>query len=145
MGYGICSMGIFSGLLLALSACSAVSDVQQKQERSVKRYDFSEEDKRIARALSIGSEVHKSNAPPQYEAALCNLALATIAEQLRNSDLLSAQQLKAFEQAQSVYRRRAAAGLSPEEREKTRNDVEAAYPDHSDRARFAMGCLRELA
>ena len=31
-----------------------------------------------------------------------------------------------------------------EEREKTRSDVEAAYPETKDRARVAMGCLRDL-
>lgn len=130
-------------LWLALGGCSATPE--HKQEPPVTKRTFSDEDKRVARALSVGSEIQTGNVTPQYEAQLCSLALGAIAERLRDSGSLSAQQLEGFERARNVFRQRAATGLSPEEREKTRNDVEAAYPDQSDRARVAIGCLRKLA
>ena len=58
---------------------------------------------------------------------------------------LSDEQLKAFAQAQSLYDQRARAGASAEDAQLTRDEVETAYPDESDRARFAIGCLQDLA
>ncbi|KNH02776.1 hypothetical protein J121_1187 [Qipengyuania citrea LAMA 915] len=98
----------------------------------------------MAQALSIGRNVERADATPQYEAMLCNLALEAIGERLENTDLLTSEQIKVFEKAKAIYQNGAGVGLTTEEREKTRSDVEAAYPEAKDRARFAMGCLRDL-
>jgi hypothetical protein len=98
----------------------------------------------VAQALSIGRNVERVDTTPQYEAMLCNLALEAIGDRLENTDLLTSEQIEVFERAKALYRDRAGVGLTTEEREKTRNDVEAAYPETKDRARFAMGCLRDL-
>lgn len=107
--------------------------------------DFTSEEKRIARALSIGGNDIRKAHPPQYSAILCSLALAAIEERMQSADLLSAQQQHAFAQAKELYRNRAVAGISQEEFERTQADVENAYPDERDRSRFAIGCLRDLS
>lgn len=105
---------------------------------------FTEDDKRVARALSISSDDSQANVTPQYRAALCVLALKSIGELMNGGNLLSDEQQRAFTQAQSIYSRRASSGLSQIERERTFDDVEAANPNQRDRARFAIGCLRDL-
>ena len=132
-----------AGTAIALTACS-VSDSQQEQEQSLTRQEFTAEDKRVARVLSIRDQTASRGATPQYTAALCSLALAVIGDRLAESDLLSSQQTEGLKQAQDLYRRRATAGLSDQERKKMRSDIEAAHPEPSDRARFAIGCLRDL-
>jgi hypothetical protein len=130
-----------SAAILMLTACSAATDIQEQQPSKA---EFSAEDKRVAQALSIGRNVERVDTTPQYEAMLCNLALEAIGDRLENTDLLTSEQIEVFERAKALYRDRAGVGLTTEEREKTRNDVEAAYPETKDRARFAMGCLRDL-
>ena len=131
-----------SAATLMLTACSAATDVEEQQPSQA---EFSAEDKRVAQALSIGRNVERADATPQYEAMLCNLALEAIGERLENTDLLTSEQIEVFEKAKAIYQNRAGVGLTTEEREKTQSDVEAAYPEAKDRARFAMRCLRDLA
>ena len=130
-----------SAATLMLTACSAATDVEEQQPSQA---EFRAEEKRVAQALSIGRNVERTDATPQYEAMLCNLALEAIGERLENTDLLTSEQIEVFEKAKAIYQNRASVGLTTEESEKTRNDVEAAYPQTKDRARFAIGCLRDL-
>ena len=107
------------------------------------RQTFTEEDKRVARLLSVGNDEIDESASPQYRATLCSLAFQAIEERMRGA--LSDEQRQAFAQAQSLYDQRARAGISEEDAQLTRDEVETAYPDESDRARFAIGCLQDLA
>jgi hypothetical protein len=134
---------LLAAALLALSACSTSADSPQPEQATVQEH-FSDEDKRIARALSLGGDDILGKATPQYEAALCSLALAAIEDSVKDRGLLSSEQRRALRQAEALYQRRAVAGLSAEELEQTRNDVEADYPEPRVRARFAIGCLRDL-
>ena len=130
-------------LLALVGACSPVSDQAERDELPL-RTKFSDEDRRIARTLSVGSNSIRGDASPQYRAMVCNLALATIADRMRVSGVLTQEQQKAFAQAQSLYRRRSEAGLSMEERDQLQSDVEATYPNDSDRAKSAIECLRDM-
>ena len=132
-------------VLIALSivgACSSSEAPEEKTETSQQR-TFTEEDKRIGRLLTVGSDEIDESASPQYRATLCSLALQAIEGRMRGA--LSDEQLKAFAQAQSLYDQPARAGASAEDAQLTRDEVETAYPDESDRARFAIGCLQDLA
>ena len=124
-----------------LGACSADSTPVEKTDVPQQPV-FSEEDRRVARALSVGSNDLSPSLSPQFRAALCSLALEAIEERLQGS--LSEEQRQAFAQAQSLYRQRARAGVSQEERRSTLSEVEASYPEQSERARFAISCLQEL-
>ena len=64
-----------SAATLMLTACSAATDVEEQQPSQA---EFSAEDKRVAQALSIGRNVERADATPQYEAMLCNLSLIHI-------------------------------------------------------------------
>lgn len=138
--YRLC---LLSATTIALTACS-VSDSQQEQKQSLTQQEFSAEDKRVASVLSIRDQTANRSVTPQYTAALCSLALAAIGDRLAESDLMSSEEIKGLKQAQDLYRRRATAGQSAQEREKIRSDIEAAHPEPSDRAQFAIGCLRDL-
>lgn len=141
--YRIC---LLSTSPLVLTACSvSEKDQVQEQELFPTSHEFSAEDKRVARVLSLGNEIARDNSTPQYKAVLCTLALAEIKDRMGESNLMSSQQSEAFAKVQNVYRRRASVGLSGQEREKLRSDVEADHPEQRERARFAIGCLRDLA
>ena len=134
--------GLTALIALSLtSACSSNAVPVEKTETSTPKV-FSDEDKRAASLLSVGGDDIDSSASPQYRATLCRLALETIEDRMRMA--LSGEQREAFAQAQSVYRQRASTGFSSEEQRLTREEVEAAYPDENDRARFAIGCLQAL-
>lgn len=124
-----------------LGACSADGAPAENVEGPQQRV-FSEDDRRVARALSVGRNDLSTSLSPQFRATLCGLALEAIEERMQGA--LSAEQQQAFAQAQTLYRQRATAGLSREERRRTISEVEASYPDDGERARFAISCLQDL-
>jgi hypothetical protein len=130
--------------LSVLSACYAANS-QADQTKVTEQRAFAPEDKRVARVLSIGGQESTVNDSPQYGATLCKLALETIESRMNGGGILTDEQQRIFAQAQSLYRQRASAGVSRETQEQTQNEVETAYPNEGDRARFAIGCLRDLA
>jgi hypothetical protein len=128
---------------LGVGACSTSADPPE-QQKSLVRQQFTDQDKRIARALSLGGDDILRKAKPQYEATLCSLALDAIEDNVKDSGILSSEQRRALKQAEAIFQLRAVTGLSAEESEQTRRAVETAYPERSTRARFAIGCLRNL-
>ena len=90
-----------SAATLMLTACSAATDVEEQQPSKA---EFSAEDKRVAQALSIGRNVERADATPQYEAMLCHLALEAIGERLENTDLLTSEQIEVFERQKPFTR-----------------------------------------
>lgn len=132
---------ITPALLSACSGTEAPADKPEMQQQEA----FTAEDVRVARALSISGETVKVDGSPQYRAALCSLGLEAIEDRILSGNMLTREQQRAFAQAQSVYRQRAAAGLDQEGQEKVLADVVSAYPNQGDRARFVAGCLRDLA
>lgn len=127
--------------LMVLSACSS-DEMRDEAADNPLQHSPSDEEKRAVRALLIANNQIDATATPQYRATLCRLALEAIEGQMRSA--LSDEQLLAFAQAKSVYERRAAVDASNAEQSQTKRDVEAAYPEQSERARFAIGCLEGL-
>lgn len=128
--------------LCMVGACSS-NEAPTKNTKTSQQQTFTDEDKRIARLLSVGSDDIDESASPQYRATLCSLALQAIEERMLG--VLSDEQRQAFAQAQSLYDQRARTGMSAPDQEQTRDEIETAYPDDSDRVRFAIGCLQDLA
>jgi len=124
-----------------VGACSS-NEVPAEETETSQQQIFNDEDKRVARLLSVGREEIDKSASPEYRATLCSLALQAIEARMRGA--LSDEQRQAFAQAQSVYGQRARTGISAEEQKQTRDEIETAYPDESDRVRFAIGCLQDL-
>lgn len=135
----LCSLVAF-GLM---GACSSADVPKANGDMSYQK-EFTADDKRVAKVLSIGGEDSIPDASPQYRATLCSLALESIADRMLGEGILTNEQQEAFTSAQSLYSRRAAANASVEERAQLVSDVETSYPNRSERARFAIGCLRDL-
>jgi hypothetical protein len=138
-----------AGLLVAgcatLGACAPARPApEQGSERGAER-QFSAEEKAIARSLSLGAVALKEEITPAYRAALCELTLASVQEQIATSGMLTDEQQRAFSQAQAMYRQRAKIGLSQDQAREVRAQVVRDFPDPSARARFVVECLRELA
>lgn len=127
-----------------LNACSGAEEPADKPEVQ-QQEAVTAEDIRVARSLSISGETVKVDGSPQYRAALCSLGLEAIQDRILSGNMLTREQQRAFAQAQSVYKERAAAGLDQEGQERVLADVVSAYPNQVDRARFVAGCLRDLA
>lgn len=131
-------------LLLVMSVSSGCSSKEGSSEEiyGTGQKTFTAEDKLEAQSLSISADRTSENSSVQYRAILCSLALEAIEERMR--DMLTGEQQQAFAQAQSLYSRRAKIGLSEQQHEETMREVEAAYPNQSDRSRFATSCLRKI-
>lgn len=142
MRQSICTLVVSLAFALALSSCSVPP--RPGQQADGVGGGFSTTDKKVAATLSIGNEMDRGTTSPQFEAALCGLALREIDDRLQGNELLTADQRRAFARAQDVYKRRATSGQTPEQIEKIQRDVDAAYPDGESRARFAVICLRQL-
>jgi len=141
MNRTVCALFCLLPILMAVN-CSGQSDVATKSTAQVERRVYGTDEKRIARLLSIGETGAKVNASPQDQALLCDIALQSISDRLKQSGTLSAMQVRAFTQMQTLYRQRAAAGRSAAQTTTARHDLEAAHPDMAERTRLAIGCIR---
>lgn len=107
--------------------------------------DFSAEEKRAARLLSIEGNLSSYAGHPRIEAMTCVLGMEYLEEQMLRAGLLSEEQEAALEQAKSNYRARAAVNLSAEDAETLVRDSEAAITSPSDKVRRGLKCLRDLS
>ena len=130
--------------LVALGACSGLDDTEIVEDSIKPPSEFSAEHKRAALALSIGSDELTDPQDEEYKLVLCSVALEAIQEKIKESGLLTPEQQQAFDQARKSYEQRAVQGANPAEVAQTRSEIESLYPEVSDRARFAVGCLRDL-
>ena len=128
----------------ALISCAGPDPAKIEEEGNREQQTFSVEDKRIARALSIGGDELIDSQEPVYKAMLCSMALEAIEVKMEGSGLLNAEQQELFAGTRRIYASRAEEGLSTAETGDIRRRIELQYPDASDRARFAVGCLREF-
>lgn len=130
-----------------LSGCST-SDPAPPSGNSGGAARFSAEDKRAARALSLGSgpDLGQVAQDPRQQALLCIAALGTIETRFGNTGAMSAEQTRALEQAKAVYRTKAGlAGRSPADVADALKKATRQSPDVMTSARRAIGCLRNLA
>ncbi|GGP00264.1 MAG: hypothetical protein CMN72_11995 [Sphingomonas sp.] len=127
-----------------ITACSGQGDLAGNHANQDKRRVYGEQDKRIAQLLSIGETSAKAGGVPQDQALLCDIALQTMSDKLRQSGALSDVQMRAFEKVQAFYRQRAAEGRSQKQIVSARKDLETAHVEASERVRLAIGCLRDL-
>lgn len=135
---------ILAASLPALVSCAVSGDPPNQKDTERERKEFSSEDKRIARALSIGGDELIDSQDAAYKSRLCSMALEAIEDQMESSRLLNREQQETFASVRRMYSERASKGLSSEEQVEMRRRIEGQYPEVSDRARFVVGCLREL-
>ena len=134
-------------LLLACilpGGCSPPND-RTALEDAAGQQTFSAEDQRIARSLSLGNEAAVQGVANVDRSMACSVALDTLRERLFKETSLAPEVIQAFNQAQQIYADRASAGLTSQDVAEARAAAEDAIPDEGDRARLAIGCLRDLA
>ena len=133
----------------SLTACSDGDLAPEPQPHEADR-EFSEAEKRAARALSISNTEIMAKAEGPYEQTLlCRHGLAEVASLLGETASLSSEQEQGLRQAEALFDRRlrdlaSANGKSAEDVE---NDLAQTAEDNPDRAtnmRIAIGCLERL-
>lgn len=142
---------IAAGIVTCLSAsCSAPAADGPVTDGMSGAKQFSEDDRRAARALSIGNvRTVAMTDNPLDQAVLCSLAIGEIAERMQTSGMgLTQEQIEAVIMAKKIYDRRAiaAARTKPADAIQTaRARIAEANPEPSARAQTAIACLRQLA
>lgn len=131
-------------LALSLSACSNSADKQAQGRLVQPNAGFTEEDKRIAQLLSVSGDALRSGQTPEFQALACSAALTTLQQKAVDGQMLSDEQEAVLRRFQGEYYRRATASLSGDEIAKLQQEVDAEYPEQSDRARLAIGCIRDI-
>jgi hypothetical protein len=128
--------------------CSTGEPVKNRLEKKTR--EFSAEEKRQARALSISQVKSVTDAASPYaRALLCKNGMDVMAQRLQNVGIMNAQQGQLLQQAQAYFDRQLNAlgeqqGLSAAD---VRNDLGRVARDHSDtseNARIAVACLKRL-
>lgn len=127
------------------AAAPPAGDTPQEPAR-----EFSEADRRAARALSIGSGTTVEETDSAYaQALLCTNAISVLIDRFRESGGVTAEQLQAVEQAGALYDRqlRSLAGGERRTPDDVTRDLErtaADNPEIAANARIALGCLQRL-
>lgn len=126
-----------------VAACSPPDDTVTIEEPEA-RQTFGAEDIRIASKLSLGSDSDQTDFAEVGRALACSIALDALSERLVQGGSLAPEVVQAFNQAQDIYTRRANAELAGQDAGEARETAEELMPDEGDRARLAIGCLRDL-
>jgi hypothetical protein len=133
----------------ALSSCSDAELPVEPQPHEETR-EFSEADKRAARALSVNNTEVMANAETPYaQALLCRHGIAQVADLAQETLLMSGEQEQALRQAEALFDQRlqdlaSAEGKSAAE---VQADLEQVSQDNQDRAtnlRVAASCLEQV-
>lgn len=141
-------------ILIAVATCAATiagcaaSDRPSEQENGSKPVVYTAEDKRIARLLSIGNRQDLLVGSAYDKAQLCSVAIETIEDQMRKSDVLSAQQLRAVALARTAFDRQALALGRAEGKSADRviADRRALIQDdlkRQERMQLSLSCLEQ--
>ncbi|GEM_PF-2402885 len=135
--------------LASLAACSSSENARQGAPDSQAKV-FGDEDRQIARALSISNDPAVTQADSPYaRALLCRNGMEALVERFQGAAGLSAEQRQGMERVASYFEGQArvlgeAEGKSPAD---VVSDLEQAAednPDTAENARTAIACLREL-
>lgn len=137
--------------VVILAGCSSSDSTANKLPSDNPPEEFSIEDRKAARALSIGDDLALDKVQdPGSQARMCSLAIEDITAKLRQTGGLTNAQLSALEGARRYYARQAS---SP--RERVSDDAafpsmpggsggEDANANPGNDVRIAIACLRRL-
>ena len=132
----------------SLTACS--SREESSPPSSEQPREFSAEDKRAARALSISNNPAVMNAESPYaRALLCRNGIGALAEQFEKARGLSDEQRQAMEQARAYFDEQLRVlgqreGKSESDVSSDLEKVAQENVDTAENARIANACLRRL-
>lgn len=136
-------------LMIALAACSSGRETMTAPNEEPARA-FSDEDRRVASALSISQDRAVTNADSPYSRALlCRNGMETLAERFQDAAGLSEQQREGIEQARAYFDER--LRLLGESEGKSASDISEDVQqtaednfDTAENARIAIACLQRL-
>lgn len=133
-------------ILFALASCSPET-IEMSDEGGADRVEYSAAEKRIASALSLGNQSILQEAETDYEKALlCDVAVESLTQQLRERNLMDQTQAKALKDVGAYFKRRIklfAASRDSEQISADRDGFVSYVQDDSVRAQIAVGCLRQ--
>jgi hypothetical protein len=146
----------YSALIFALVAAGCTSEKHDANQANgvslstIEAGQFTDEDKRVTRLLSVGNNRALAQSDTPYdEALLCSLAIDSMSEVLNRNNSLPAEQLTALGQAIEVLRSRVQAfgrdlGKEASEIEADREAVAEQVASEQERAQIAIGCVRRF-
>jgi hypothetical protein len=142
----------FVWTILCLSLPAGCSDDAQTAEPlpQDRPREFSEEEKRAARALSISNtEVLAAAETPYAQALLCRHGITEVRRVMSETAGLRGEQKKALSQAEALFDRRLrdlvrSTGKSPGDIPADLGRTADENPDQSANVRTAMACLQKL-
>lgn len=128
-----------------VSACGADPSATKPVAGQVRQ--FSAEDKRIARQLSLGNNsLLSQTSDPQRQALLCRDTLEAIEARLASTGALNGEALKALQSAKLFYENQAGKNADGAAGPRGTEDGFAASenPSQADAGRTALACLQRL-
>lgn len=139
--------------LIAATILASCSGERQSQRLAISKggaREFSQQDKVVAQALSLGNDSTVEGAEGPYaEALLCSGAMDALVGHLSESGGASNEVVEALRQAQDLYDRRLRSLASSEGKSQNdlRRDLQRAASEDvalSANARVALGCIKKL-
>ena len=141
-----CRFVSFAGALvvLAMTGCSQPqSDQPPPAELDARK--FTDEDRRIARTLSLGADSSSAERSPLEKATLCEMGLRRMRERMASTASLTQEQLASIDEAVALFRsRQAAIDASADLRRAMRVRLDEAVAGDAEWGRVTIGCLRGL-
>jgi hypothetical protein len=135
---------------IALASCSDRASFTEAEPPSVEAGSFSEEDRLVARNLSLGSSAAlEAESGPYAQALRCRSAIGALTERFRQSATPTQAQLQAIEQTLSAYDRqvRSLGDQEGKSAGEIRQDLQEAAEEETDLAtqgQLAIACLQRL-
>lgn len=130
-------------VIVCLSACAP--DPAATQPNREQQKVFSEDDRRVAQALSLGGGIEAASKDPADEAARCVIALNFIRTRLSAFAGVNSEQKNALDRAIHLYRTRAGEKSAPSKEFAAKlKAAESAMPNQADQARASLRCLQAL-
>lgn len=128
-----------------ISGCSDSQSTSSGNLNPKNAREFSEADKRAAKALSIGDEQTLAKSEDTGSLGeVCSAAIAGITEKLRLSGSLSDAQLGALAQAQAYYERQIITKKTPDSDDAAEPTPDEGAENPADDPRVAIACLRRF-
>lgn len=133
-----------------LGGCSSGDEQSRNVAATASAREFTDQEKRAARTLSISQLGTPPAAGSAYDKAiLCSIALESLAVRFGDLEALNQEQVRALSLARNSYERQARAlgnerGRSAEELRTDRQRVATENSDQGARLRTAIGCLQSL-
>lgn len=133
-------------LAFLLTSCGkGLTHGVSSQEDSKRTITYSQEDREIAKTLSVSPKEKLTSEDPLFDLVSCQVSLETLERVSEGIGNFSPEQVEVLRRTQIFYKNRALSSLAEgRDISDVRESVELTYPDDGSRIRVAMACLRDL-